>query len=88
MYGWYKSESNGRPDTVNTTMSKKWVYIRKNIVEETRELENENETYTVYVYDECKIPKDIYVVFENQMVSDVRLAEVEEAITEIVGGGL
>lgn len=83
---WYKSESTTRPDAVNTTMSKKYVYLRKNIHEETREYES-GATYTVFVYDECKIPKDVYVLVQNQNVSDSRLDDIEEVLADIIGGG-
>ena len=83
---WYKSESTTRPDAVNTTMSKKYVYLRKNIREETREYES-GVTYTVFIYDECKIPKEVYVLVQNQNMSDSRLNDIEEVLAEIIGGG-
>ena len=85
---WYKSESTTRPEIVDSTSSKVYVYVRKNIEEVEREDEQTGNKYIVYVYDETKIPKEVYSIFENQMVADSRLADIEEVITEIIGGDL
>lgn len=84
---WYKSESTTKPEIIDSTSSKVYVYVRKNIQEIEREEEGRN-TYTVYVYDETKIPKEVYSIFENQMIADTRIADIEEVITEIIGGDL
>ena len=82
---WYKSESTVRPEQVDNTSSKIYVYVRKNIVETTREDETiGNEV--VFEFDECKIPKDIYEIFKSQLEANDRLDEIEEVIAEIVGG--
>ena len=85
---WYKSESTTKPEIVDSTSSKIYVYVRKNIQEIEREDEQTGNKYIVYVYDETKIPKDVYSIFENQMQSDLRIADIEEVITEIIGGDL
>lgn len=59
---WRKAENTNRPETVE--QGKSVVYIRKNIVEEQREVDGE--TVAVYVYDEMKLPKELYPVFEQQ----------------------
>ena len=87
MYGWYRSEANEKPLTVDKDSSKQYVYIRKNIKEETRPMED-GETQTVYTYLECLIPKDVFVIYESQANADNRLDDIEEVITEIIGGGL
>ena len=84
---WYKSESTARPEIVDSTSSKVYVYVRKNIEEVERE-DEEGNTYIVYVYDETKIPKEVYSIFEGQMIADSRIADIEEVITEIIGGDL
>ena len=61
---WYRTEGGVRPQEVDETISKEFVFLRKNIEEEQREVEGE--TVTVYVYDEMKIPKDMYPLFEKQ----------------------
>ena len=85
---WYKSESTTRPEIVDSTSSKVYVYVRKNIEEVEREDEQTGNTYIVYVYDETKIPKEVYSIFEGQMIADSRIADIEEVITEIIGGDL
>jgi hypothetical protein len=82
---WYKSESTARPDLIDSTSSRVHVYVRKNIEEVEREDETGNK-YSVYVYDEMKLPKEVYGIFKEQMVADSRLADIEEVITEIIGG--
>lgn len=59
---WYRSESGVKPQEVQE--GKSVVYIRKNITEEQREVDGE--TVIVYVYDEMKLPKELYPVFEQQ----------------------
>lgn len=59
---WRKAENTIRPESVE--QGKSVVYIRKNIQEEQREVDGE--TATVYVYDEMKLPKELYPVFEQQ----------------------
>lgn len=51
---WYKSESNIKPEEVDASISKKYIYYRKDIEEKTRETEDGTETY--YEYLERKIP--------------------------------
>lgn len=85
---WYKSESTTKPEIVDSTSSKIYVYVRKNIQEVEREDEQTGNKYIVYVYDETKIPKEVYSIFENQMQADLRIADIEEVITEIIGGDL
>lgn len=59
---WRKAENTIRPEAVE--QGKSVVYIRKNIQEEQCEVDGE--TVTVYVYDEIKLPKELYPVFEQQ----------------------
>lgn len=84
---WYTGESTVYPQLIDTTSSKKWVYVRKNVKEESR-TDEEGNSYTVWTFDEAKIPKDVYSIFETQVNDEVRLADIEEVITEIIGGGL
>ena len=61
---WYKTEGGVRPKEVDETISDTSVFLRKNIEEVQREVEGE--TVTVFVYDELKVPKGLYPVFEQQ----------------------
>lgn len=78
---WQKSQSTIRPEDVDTTSSKKFVYIHRNIVEKTTE-----EGFTIYEYDEYKIPKEVYDIFKVQDETLSRMNDIEETITEILGG--
>ena len=61
---WYKAESSELPSTIDDTSSRVYVYVRKNINVEQRTDES-GEIITVYVYDEIKIPKEVYEIFKN-----------------------
>ena len=80
---WYKATSTAAPALLDITSSKKYVYVRKNVTERTTEDE-----MTVYEYDEMKIPKEVYGVFEQNILAESRIADIEDAIAEIIGGGL
>ena len=56
---WYKSESASRPAKLETIG--KFTYVRKNIVEEQRE--REDETMTMYVYDERIFTNEEYSAY-------------------------
>ena len=79
---WYIAYcSDERPQRVETGTSKKWIYVRRNI----ERYQNEDGTYG-YRYEEMKLPKEVYEIFETQEIAESRIADIEEAITEIVGG--
>ena len=59
---WYDVKSTVRPEDEDTTSSKKYNFVRQNIIETTEE--REGETITVYLYQECKIPKESYGIYE------------------------
>ena len=80
---WKESQSTIMPELVDNTSSNKYVYVRRNI----REINTEDEG-VLYIYEEYKIPKDVYEIFKNQMDVSTRVDDIEEAITEIIGGGL
>lgn len=61
---WYRTEGGVKPREVDTEISNEVVFLRRNIREEQREAEGES--VTVYVYEETKIPKALYPVFEQQ----------------------
>lgn len=83
---WYKSSSTAYPPLIDTTSSKIYVYVRKNVEEQIIEEEGKNKI--IYIYDEIKIPKDVYDIFEKELVNDTRLNDIEEVLTEIIGGDI
>ena len=81
---WYYVESKSYPALVDTTSSKKWVYVRRNIKEHERE-DEQGIKEIFYSFEETKIPKDVWAIFEKETDNSERLADVEEAITELYG---
>ena len=84
---WKKAESANRPAELDTTSSKKYNYVRKNITEEQRE--TEEGTMTFYVYDELKVLKSDWALFLAVADSESRIADCEDALVElaeIIGG--
>ena len=69
MEEWYKADSSVKPEKVDTTSSEAYVYIRKNIKEDKAE-----EKYT---YDETKILKDQYWIYEMLMDHEARIKKLE-----------
>lgn len=59
---WRKTENTIRPAEVEE--GKSVMYLHRNIREEQRE--TDGETQTVYVYDELKVPKELYPILEQQ----------------------
>ena len=67
-----KSQSFVKPDLVDTTSSKKYVYLRENVVEMQSD-NTDGETYTYYEYDEAKLTKEEYEQYlEELSVLDIR----------------
>ena len=86
---WYNAEGTACPDNIDTTSSKKWNYVRKDINTEERTDEMTGETYTVYVWLEMKIAKEnweLYKATEKNtadidyicMMTDIEIEEGED----------
>ena len=75
---WYTASSNTRPAATDTTSSKVFNYVRRNITEQT--VTDEGETRTAFVYEEAKIPKDAMVIYDEQAEA---LDDVYAALTEL-----
>ena len=72
----YKSSSSVKPELIDTTSSKKVVYIRQNIVE------TQMDDTTFYEYDEAKITKDEYKEYLDEMKAQDTLKVIENLKTE------
>lgn len=83
---WYKAQGMEIPSTIDETSSQVYVYVRKNISAEQRTAEN-GETKTIYVWDEAKVPKEIFDIFKAQTESEVRIADIEDTIADMLFGG-
>ena len=57
---WYQTESTVRPESIDTTSSNVYNYMRRNITE------TEIEDVTTYVYDELKIKKEDWQIYLKQ----------------------
>lgn len=77
----YKSESAIKPELVDSNSSKKYVYIRQNIVEIQR-TDDSGENYTYYEYEECKLTKEEYEQYLSEMESTETLQTVENLKAE------
>lgn len=85
---WYKTSSMTKPKIIDDTLSKKYVYVRRNIVES--ELINDlnpDIKEIFYSFEEIKIPKDVYSIFEFEKSNSNRLDELEDTIVELIYGG-
>ncbi len=60
---WYNAESLIEPARTDTASSTKYNYVRRNI--QTVTLEEEGETITKYVYEECKVSKDSWGMYQQ-----------------------
>lgn len=71
---WYYAEGRDRPETIDDISSKKWVYLRRNIVECEREDETDptiKEKF--YKWEEMKIPKENYPTYELEVQNAANL---------------
>lgn len=62
---WYKVESAQEPLKLDTESSRAYNLIRRNIEEEERN--HDGETMTMYVYEEAKIPKESWELYDELM---------------------
>ena len=84
-----KSQSSVKPDLVDTTSSKTTVYIRQNIVEKEKTVENTNSedndatsTTVFYEYDEAKLTKEEYQEYLKELNSSDTLQTIENLKAE------
>ncbi|WP_405376363.1 hypothetical protein [Pseudobutyrivibrio sp.] len=85
---WYKTSSTTKPKIIDDTLSKKYVYVRRNIVE-SEQIDDLNPDIKIkfYSFEEIKIPKDVYSIFEFEKTNSNRLDELEDTIVELLYGG-
>ena len=80
-----KSQSSVKPDLVDTTSSKTTVYVRQNIVEKEKAVENTNSedndatsTTVFYEYDEAKLTKEEYQEYLKELNGSDTLQTIED----------
>ena len=71
-----KSQSSAYPELIDTTSSKKYVYIRENVVEVQSD-GIDGESYTYYEYDEAKLTKEEYEQYQKELSSVETLETIE-----------
>ena len=72
----YKSSSSVKPELIDTTSSKKVVYIRQNIIEA------QMDDTTFYEYDEAKLTKEDYQKYLKEMEATDTLKTIENLKSE------
>ena len=84
-----KSQSSVKPDLVDATSSKTTVYIRQNIVEKEKTVENTNSedndatsTTVFYEYDEAKLTKEEYQEYLKELNGSDTLQTIENLKAE------
>ena len=84
-----KSQSSVKPDLVDTTSSKTTVYVRQNIVEKEKTVENTNSedndatsTVMFYEYDEAKLTKEEYQEYLKELNGSDTLQTIENLKAE------
>lgn len=80
---WKTVQSNERPDELDKTSSHVYNFVRRNIVEKTREDEQTGETVVYYEYEEAKITKSDWSLYEKLIAHDDALDDVYAALTEL-----
>ncbi len=83
-----KSQSSVKPDLVDSTSSKTTVYVRQNIVEKEKAIENTNSedndatsTTVFYEYDEAKLTKEEYQEYLKELNGSDTLQTIENLKT-------
>ena len=71
-----KSQSTVRPELIDTTSSKKVVYIRQNVIE----VQKDNATF--YEYDEAKLTETEYAEYLKELEATDTLETIENLKTE------
>lgn len=74
-----KSQSSVYPELVDTTSSRKVVYLRKDVVEIETTDEFSGETHTYYEYDEAKITKEEYA----QYLKELEIIDIQQQRADI-----
>ena len=74
-----KSESSIKPELVDTTSSKKYTYLRKDIIETQKTDEISNETITLYEYQEAKLTKAEY----QEYLAELSIIDIQQQRADI-----
>lgn len=84
---WRQYEADAAPDVLDDTSSANYVYVNRNIHEETRYDEETETEKIVFVFEQAKIHRDIYDIFKEQQKNTNDISEIEDVLAEILFGG-
>lgn len=74
-----KSQSSIKPDLIDTTSSKKYVYLRQNIVEVNSTDEQSGEDRSYFEYDEAKLTKSEY----EEYLKELSILDIQQQRADI-----
>ena len=74
-----KSESTIKPELVDTTSSKKYTYLRKDIIETQKVDGFSNEIITYYEYQEAKLTKQEY----QEYLAELSIIDIQQQRADI-----
>ena len=77
-----KSESSIKPDLIDTTSSKKYVYLRQNIVEINSTDEQSGEDRSYFEYDEAKLTRSEYEEYSKELNNNWTIESIEDLKVE------
>lgn len=85
---WHKSESTINPALVEQIDTH--IYLRKNVVEETRKDEVSEEETIIYTYDELILTAAEYskILTDNINTTNSNLSDLESLVADYIGGNV
>lgn len=78
---WYYSEATTPPRQIDDTSSKKVVYITKDVEEFEREIDGE--TITMYRWQEQKIKKEDWELYQSVLSNTSDISDLTDAVIEL-----
>ena len=77
-----KSQSSIKPDLIDTTSSKKYVYLRQNVVEVNSTDEQSGEYRSYFEYDEAKLTRSEYEEYSKELNNNRTIESIEDLKVE------
>lgn len=74
-----KSQSSNKPNLIDTTSSKKYVYLRQNVVEVNSTDEQSGEGRSYFEYDEAKLTKSEY----EEYLKELSILDIQQQRADI-----
>ena len=77
-----KSQSSIKPDLIDTTSSKKYVYLRQNVVKINSTDEQSGEDISYFEYDEAKLTRSEYEEYSKELNNNRTIESIEDLKVE------